>query len=81
MMVRIGQLFVLVFLRIGSPELMADERRVSDLKSDERIVFITTDAWYSADEAVWNVPVHAWVHEYERAALRKAALAAGLIAL
>jgi len=49
---------------------------VSNLKRDERIVFVTTDAYQSADRNSWSVPIHAWVHEFERARIRIAAVAA-----
>ena len=47
---------------------------VSNLKSDERIVFFTTDA-AQTDDGGWAVPVHAWVHELEPARARKALFA------
>ena len=51
---------------------------VSNLKSEEQIVFIATDAWLSHDEQTWNVPVHAWVYEIDRAIVRRKAFATAL---
>ena len=51
---------------------------VSNLKSDERIVFFATDARPSEDGRSWRVPIHAWVHELESTRVRKAAFAATL---
>lgn len=56
---------------------MRDER-VSNLKRDERIVFITTSGWQAADGQTWNIPIHAWVHELETATLRRASIAAAM---
>jgi hypothetical protein len=54
----------------------ADELSVTNLKPDERIVFLTTDARLSQGGRTWIVPIHAWVHEYERSTVRKATFAA-----
>ncbi len=61
-----------------SGSAMSQENVVSDLKSDERVVFFTTDARLSEDQKTWLVPIHAWVHELESATARKATIAAAL---
>ena len=66
------------FLGPFSVSAMSQENVVSDLKSDERIVFFTTDAQLSEDKQSWLVPIHAWVHELDNAAVRRAAIAAAL---
>ena len=53
----------------------ADELSVTNLKRDERVVFLTTDARRSQDARTWIVPIHAWVHEYEQSTVRKATIA------
>ena len=55
-----------------------EDQPVSNIKSDERIVFSTTDAWLSEDRRSWTVPIHAWVYEPETTSVRKAALAVTL---
>jgi phosphatidate phosphatase APP1 len=57
---------------------MSQDKIVSDLKSDERIVFFATDARLSADQRQWIVPIHAWVHELENKPIRRATIAAAL---
>lgn len=44
---------------------------VSELKSDETLVFFTTSAWFNADAAQWHVPIHGWVYEPEDSLHRK----------
>ena len=66
---------VLVFRAVRT---VAEELNVTNLKSDERVVFFTTDARRSRDGRAWTVPIHAWVHEYERSTVRKRAIAAAL---
>lgn len=55
----------------------ADDNTHSDLKSDERVVVFTTDAWLS-ENGTWTIPLHVWVHELERATVTQATLAASL---
>ena len=51
------------------------ESSVTRLASDERVVFITTDAHLSKDGQTWTIPIHAWVHEPESSRIRKRAIA------
>lgn len=51
---------------------------VSDLRSDESVVFYTTDASRDEDGGSWRVPVHAWVHEPETTVVRREAIAFAL---
>ncbi|MCP3902712.1 MAG: DUF2183 domain-containing protein [Planctomycetes bacterium] len=51
---------------------------MSSLKTDERVVFFTTDARRSDDGRSWTVPIHAWVHELDDTRARKAVFAAVL---
>ena len=57
---------------------MSQDDVVSNLKSDERVVFFSTDAHLSGDGRQWTVPLHGWVHELDRAAIRRAGIAATL---
>ena len=56
----------------------ADERAVTNLKSDVRVVFFTTDAYRSQGGRAWTIPIHAWVHEAEDSRIRKRAIATTL---
>ena len=69
---------VAVCVSLVSCSSAADDPAVSNLKSDERIVFLTGDAHRSEDGQSWKVPIHAWVHELEDTRLGKAAFAAVL---
>ena len=48
------------------------------MKPDERIVFFNTYAWLTDDAKTWNIRIHAWVHELENAAIRRAAIGVAL---
>ena len=47
---------------------------VSDIKSDEHLVFFKTAAWYEADGDTWHIPIHGWIYEPEDSSARKAIL-------
>lgn len=57
---------ILFLLSQGSRVVMSQELPTSNIKSDERIVFFTTDARFVPADNVWGVPIHAWVHELDR---------------
>ena len=76
-MVRSAFLYAYFFLQL-SFTAMSQDNIVSELKSDERIVFFPTDAKLSADQSRWSVPIHAWVHELENRPIRRATIAAAL---
>lgn len=61
---------------IGLATCFADGRAsaepVSDIKSDEVVVFFRTSAWLDVTEKVWNVPIRGWVYEKEKSFVRKA---------
>ena len=44
---------------------------VSDIKSDETVVFFNTAAWLDTENGQWNIPVHAWIYEPESSVVRK----------
>lgn len=44
---------------------------VSNIKSDEFVVFFRTAAWMDRSEKYWNVPIHGWIYEPERSVIRK----------
>ncbi len=44
---------------------------VSELKSDETLVFFNTSAWFNAETSKWHVPIHGWVYEPENSIVRK----------
>lgn len=46
---------------------------VSDIKSDESLVFFRTSGWYDADAGEWHLPIHGWIFEPEDSLVRKAA--------
>ena len=57
--------------------LLALGQGVSDLKSNEHLVFLPTLAHYDPDAALWICDVHGWVYEPEAGSItRKLALAA-----
>lgn len=49
---------------------------VSDIKADEEVAFFDTAAWLDADNAQWNIPVHAWIYEPQASVVRKGLFAA-----
>lgn len=57
---------------------MAEDVSVSNLKKDERIVFFTTFASPSEGGNTWNAQIHAWVHELEKAVVRRGAISAAM---
>lgn len=71
-------LLLLIFLAGQSNSAMSQDDPFSDLKSDERVVLFATDAMLSADRSQWIVPLHVWVHELERASIRRMGIAAAL---
>lgn len=48
---------------------------VSNLKTDETLVFFRTAAWQDEHKPVWHIPIHGWVYEPEDSLFRKAAIA------
>ncbi len=44
---------------------------LAQLKNDERVVLFMTDAAFNDQTQRWTVPIHAWVHELENAAIRR----------
>jgi hypothetical protein len=44
---------------------------ISDIKPDETVVFFDTAAWLDTENALWNIPVHAWIYEPESSVVRK----------
>ncbi|MHC5113968.1 MAG: family 16 glycoside hydrolase [Planctomycetota bacterium] len=55
-----------------------EDTAVSNLKPDERVLFLTTDARRAEDGRSWSVPIHAWVHELEETRARRTLFAAVL---
>ncbi len=51
---------------------------VSELKSDETLVFFNTSAWFNQDSNQWQVPIHGWVFEAEDSKVRKALIQSAL---
>ena len=45
--------------------------QLSNIKSDESVIFFPTAAWLDEEAQVWHLPVHAWVFEPEDSTLRK----------
>jgi len=45
---------------------------VSDIKSDEFVVFFRTSGWMSDDNNYWHIPIHGWIYEPEDSRVRKA---------
>ncbi len=78
MRILVVRILLLLFLGQVAGCTMSQGNVVSNLKSDERIVFFTTDARFSADQNAWIVPIHAWVHELDNAAVRRKAVSAAL---
>ncbi len=58
--------------------IASEATAVSHLRSDEHLIFFTTDAHLAEDGESWHVPVHVWVHEPEETKLRKGAFASAL---
>jgi hypothetical protein len=54
--------------------LMALLAAGSEIKSDEEVVFFPTSAWYDANTATWQVPIHGWIFEPERSSWRRDAV-------
>lgn len=52
-----------------------NEKVISDIKSDENVVFFRTAAWFDEASGVWNVPIHGWIYEPEDSAVRLAVFA------
>lgn len=44
---------------------------ISNIKADETVVFFDTAAWLDTENALWNIPVHAWIYEPEASVVRK----------
>ncbi len=51
---------------------------VSNLKTDEQVVFFNTHAWYEPDLEQWHLPIHGWVFEAEDSVMRKHLIASSL---
>ena len=68
---------IFVAAACGSDALFA-QTTVSNLASDERIVFLRTDANLTPDGKQWRVPLHVWVHELESARAQRAAVSISL---
>lgn len=66
-------LLLLLGIQNGATEV-ADSGELSNLKSDERVVFFSSDARLSDDDSEWIIPIHAWVHELDDAKIRRAAI-------
>ncbi|WP_223789246.1 phosphatidate phosphatase App1 family protein [Marinicella meishanensis] len=47
---------------------------VSDLKSDETLVFFHTSAWLDKANNEWHIPIHGWVFEPADSSIRKAGI-------
>lgn len=47
---------------------------VSDLKSDETLVFFNTSAWLDEMNDEWHIPIHGWVYEPTDSTFRKAGI-------
>ena len=50
----------------------ADDSPVSDIKTDETVVFFRTAAWLDPSAQQWHVPIHGWIYETEDSTARKA---------
>ena len=43
----------------------AGSKSVSNVASDEHVVFFTTHSWYEPHSKTWNIPIHGWVYGLE----------------
>lgn len=48
---------------------------VSDIKSDEFVVFFRTSGWLDEARQEWHLPIHGWIYEPQDSTARKAILA------
>lgn len=51
------------------------QRKFSDLKQDEQLVFFRTSGWLDVKTQNWIVPIHGWVYEPQESQVRKASVA------
>ncbi|GAA5214440.1 hypothetical protein GCM10025776_07010 [Corallincola platygyrae] len=51
---------------------------VSDIKSDEHVVFFNTSGYFNQDSQRWHLPIHGWIYEPETSWFRAGAIAAAL---
>jgi phosphatidate phosphatase APP1 len=52
---------------------------LSQVKSDESVLFFRTSGWLDAQAAEWVLPIHGWIYEAEEDSLLRAALIQGII--
>ncbi len=50
----------------------AGSKSVSNIASDEHVVFFTTHSWYDKHSKTWNIPIHGWVYALESRPLVRA---------
>jgi len=43
----------------------AGSKSISNIDSDEHVVFFTTNSWYDDHSQNWNIPIHGWVYELD----------------
>jgi phosphatidate phosphatase APP1 len=65
MRVPVQLLIAALLLNLATPALSLGQGTMSQIKSDERVVFFPTAARLSDDGESWIVPIHGWIFEPE----------------
>ena len=53
---------------------------VSEIKTDETLIFFNTSAWLDEQSQQWHIPIHGWIYEEEDSVVRKNLIAKALSA-
>ena len=72
-LIAVCTLFFIVGCDRAAPDNGAD-LAVSDIGTDESVVFFNTSGWLDSANGTWHMPVHGWIYEPEDSTVRKAAL-------